>query len=413
MNIKLPDYAEKLLSPMRYKVLHGGRGSAKSYTVARLLLLKGANSRRKVLCAREFQNSIHESVHTLLKEQAEKIGLDKFYSFTNQSIVGNNGTEFMFKGVRQNVDSIKSIPSITDLWLEEAHTISKRSWDTLIPTIREEGSEIWVTFNPNEIDDPTYTMFLNKDGTPVQRDDAVVIKVNWDQNPWFPDVLKKEKDHLFKVNPDLADHVWNGNCRKNSHAQIFRNKWKVAEFEPQPGWDGPYFGADWGFSTDPMTLVKIYLDTDNRRLMIRKAEFIWGCELDYIPDFFDRIEGSRNHKIRADNARPETISHVKRRGFDIEAADKWPGSVEDGVEWLRTWNEIIIHPDCEHTNLKRGDEYVNYGMITEAKNYSYKVDRLTEDVLTDIVDAYNHGWDGARYAMQPLITKSSSILDLF
>ena len=410
--ISLPDYAEKLLDPYRYKVLLGGRGSAKSYTVARLLLLIGSQKRIRVLCAREFQNSITESVHKLLSEQIDELGLGDFYTVTNQSISGSNGSEFIFKGVRMNISSIKSMVGITHLWLEEAHTISKVSWDVLIPTIREPRSEIWVTFNPENDDDPTYTMFIDKDGNPVDRDDALVLHVNWDMNPWFPEVLMKEKDHLYKVNPDLAEHVWGGKTRKNSSAQIFRNKWRVEAFEHQEGWDGPYFGADWGFSNDPSVLVKIYLDTKNRRIMFRYAKFGFGVEIDYLPDLFDQVPESRYFKIRADGSRPETISHMQRRGFNIEAAEKWTGSVEDGIEWLRTWNEIIIHPDCEQNFIRDGVEF-KYGMITEAKNYSYKVDRLTQDILTDIVDAFNHGWDGARYACQPMISKNASILDMF
>lgn len=410
--VSLPDYTEELFNNYRYKVLYGGRGSAKSYSVARILLLRAANSKRRVLCAREFQNSITESVHKLLSDQIDEMGLSDFFDVTATSITGVNGSEFIFKGVRMNISSIKSMVGITDLWLEEAHTISKESWDVLIPTIREPGSEIWVTFNPDDEDDPTYKMFVDKSGEPLKRDDALILKVNWDLNPWFPDVLAKEKDYLYRVNPDLADHVWGGNCRKNSAAQIFRNKWVIREFEPEEDWDGPYFGADFGFAEDPAAIVKIYLNRKKRELLFRYAKFGYAVEIDYLPDMYDQIPGSREHKIRGDNSRPETISFVARRGFEMYPAEKWAGSVEDGIEWMRNWETIVFHPDCCDQDVIKDGQLIKYGMNVEAKNYSYKTDRLTGDVLTDIVDAYNHGFDAARYALEPLISNNFSCFDV-
>ena len=401
MKVQFPKYVRKFMSEgMRYRVLYGGRGSSKSYTIARLLLLLGKQKKLRVLCGREFQNSITESVHFLLKQEIDAMGLQHHYEVTNTYIHGKNGTEFIFKGVRMNIDSIKSMAGITHVWLEEAHSVSKVSWDTLIPTIREPNSEIWVSFNPDQEDDPTYKMFVDKEGQPIDRDDAIIIKVNWTDNPWFPEVLRKEKDHLYSVNPDLADHVWGGMCRTHSDAQIFKNKWVVREFESQSHFDGPYYGVDWGFSTDPTVVVKCYLDLRAREVLIRKSVFGYHVELDDIPEMLDSVDGIRDSIIRADNARPETISYISRCGFPIIGADKWKGSVEDGVEWLKSFNRIVIHPECTE-------------MISEAKNYSYKVDRLTQDVLVDIVDSYNHGWDAIRYAFDPLIQAGgSSILDV-
>jgi phage terminase large subunit len=400
MKLQLPKYAKALFEKKRFKVLYGGRGSSKSYTIARILLLEGFRRRIRVLCAREFQNSISESVHFLLVQEINALGLSGNYNITNSSISGINGTEFIFKGVRHNVQSIKSMTGLTHLWIEEAQTISQASWDVLTPTIREPESEIWLSFNPDGEDDPVYSMFITKEGEPIQRDDAVTIKVNWMDNPFFPDVLRKEKEYLYSVNPELADHIWGGKCRTHSDAQIFKHKWVVRDFEPDATMDGPYFGADWGFSVDPTTLVKVYVNRTNRELLIRYAEFGYGVELDDIPKMFDKVPQSRQFLIRADSARPETISYVGRKGFNITAVDKWKGSVEDGVEWLKSFEKIVIHPSCEK-------------MIQEAKNYSYKVDRLTQDVQVEIVDAYNHGWDAVRYAYDPLIQAgSASILSV-
>jgi len=383
---KLPYYAAKLLEPHRYKVIKGGRGSGKSFTVAKLLLMRGVQEKRFILCAREFQNSMADSVHKLLEEQVHELGLTDFYKVQKDSIVGNNGTVFIFKGLWRNLNSLKSIPGITDLWLEEAHTVSKTSWDVLVPTIREEGSEIWVTYNPESEDDPTHVKFCGKEPA----DDALVIEANWRDNPWFPNVLRKEKDHMKRTDYDLYMHVWEGETRNNSDAQIFKGKWKVDDFEVQEHWDGPYFGVDWGFSVDPTALVAIYVDVNANILYWRHEAGGTHIDLDDLPAEFDKVPGIRQRMIRADNARPETISYIANKGFIIEAADKWKGCVEDGIEWMKTFDKIIIHTDCPKT-------------ATEFRKYAFKVDRITGEITTHIVDAYNHYIDGGRYGLDPLI----------
>lgn len=393
--VHLPAWAEVLFKPKRYKVLYGGRGSAKSYTVAYVLLIKARKQFVRCLCAREFQNSISESVHKLLVEVIDDNGWQKYFKITDHRITClKTGSEFMFKGVRNNVQSIKSMQGITDLWLEEAQTISQKSWDVLVPTIRAEGSEIWVTFNPDDEDDPTYVKFVNKDGTPREMDNLICLNINWQQNPFFPEVLREEKDMLYKVNPDLADHVWGGLCRSNGEAQIFNGKWTFESFEIKDRWLGPYHGADWGFSQDPTVLVQLYIDEVENVLYIRRAVFGYGTELDHIPRvIFDEVPTSKTHEIIGDNARPETISHLCRKGYNVVACEKWPGSVEDGVDFLRNFSKIVIHTECED-------------MKTEARKYSYKVDRMTGKVLRDIVDDYNHGWDAVRYALEDYIKKA-------
>ncbi len=397
MKVQLADFALPLLQdPYRYKVLYGGRGSAKSYSIADVLLLRGCTSPRRILCAREFQNSISESVHQLLKERSNEIGLNDFYNFTNTSIAGKNGTEFFFKGIRQNVQSVKSMQGVTDCWIEEAQTISQISWETIIPTIRTPGSEIFVSFNPDSETDPTYQKFLGKEGPPPS---TYIRKVNWNDNPWFPDVLKAEKDHMYATNPDLANHVWGGECRSHSDAQIFKGKYIIEPFNITENLDGPYFGGDWGFSTDPLALIKVYIDWEGKRLLIRNEFHKRGVELEDIPQAFDTIPGSRERMIRADSARPETISFVEKKGFIIEGVRKWKGSVEDGIEFIKSFKEVVIHPDCRAT-------------AREFKNYSYKVDRLTQEVTTDIIDDWNHLIDSLRYALEPIISGEIGILDV-
>lgn len=391
MRVKLPHYAEPLFKPKRYKGLRGGRGSAKSHTIARVLLMMGKKKPLRILCAREFQNSIRESVHKLLSDVIYEYGLQSHYNVTLTSITGKNGTEFIFKGLHGSLMSIKSMEGIDILWLEEAQTISKYSWDVLIPTIRKEGSEIWASFNPENEDDPTYVRFVNENGESINNENMLSLEVNWDQNPWFPDTLRIEKDYLYEVDPDLADHVWGGKCRSNSDAQIFRGKYAVRSFEVDPSWLGPYLGVDWGFSTDPSVMIEMYINPAEKELMIRREAHGYHVEIDDLPELFDHIPTSRNVVSRGDNSRPETISYLKRQGFPIEPCTKWKGSVEDGIEFLRTFRKIVVHPDCPKT-------------LDECKWYSYKVDKLTGEVTTIIVDAHNHCFDAIRYGLEPLIT---------
>lgn len=360
-----------------------------------MLLIKGKKQAIRCLCSREFQNSIKESVLKLLVDLIYEMGLQEHYTFTQTSISGKNGTEFIFKGLHGSLASIKSMEGITDLWLEEAHTISQESWDILIPTIRQEGSEIWVTFNPDKETDPTYVKFIDENGNPRVNDDLLCMQINWRDNPWFPNVLGKEKDYLFEVNADLALHVWEGQCRSNSDSQIFANKWTMKDFEVNPSWSGPYLGADWGFSVDPTVMVELYVDPVERILYVRREAHGYHVELDDIPDLFDGIPVSRQVVSRGDNSRPETISHLTTKGFPIESCVKWKGSVEDGITFLRNFRKIIVHTDCPET-------------VTECKLYSYKVDKLTGKVTTDIVDLHNHCFDAIRYGLQDLIMASSN-----
>lgn len=212
---EFPDWAKPLRQPTRYKVMHGGRGGGKSYATADALLLEGAARKCRILCAREYQNSIKESVHYLLKERIYALGLEDFYKIQETTITGLNGTTFVFKGIRHNVQSIKSMAGLTHCWIEEGQTISAGSWQILVPTIREEGSEIWVTFNPHHSTDPMYSEFVTR-----TRQNAWVQQVNWRDNPWFPDTLDEERRAMAATDPDLYQHIWEGECWERSDAQV-------------------------------------------------------------------------------------------------------------------------------------------------------------------------------------------------
>jgi phage terminase large subunit len=195
--------------------------------------------------------------------------------------------------------------------------------------------------------------------------------------------------------------IWEGAYLENSDRQVLAGKYIVREFTPDPNsWDGPYFGADWGFAKDPTALVKCWVF--DGCLFIEHEAYRVGVEIDDLPRFFEAVPESDTHVIRADNARPETISHMQRHGFPkLKACEKWKGSVEDGVAHLRGYAQIIIHPRCKNT-------------AKEARLYSYKTDRLTGDILPIIRDENNHAMDAIRYALEPLIKcKNFGILNYY
>lgn len=682
--VDFPAPFQPLFQPHRYKVYYGGRGSGKSMSFARALLILGATRPLTVLCTREIQTSINDSVHRLLREQADALGLGSFYTVTKSAIYGQNGTEFTFKGLRFNSREIKSTEGVDICWVEEGQAVSADSWDVLIPTIRKPGSEIWISFNPLDETDPTFQRFVVN-----PPDNAYVRKVNFDENPYFPDVLANEMEWLKKRDYQSYLHIWEGEVRKYANALVFAGYFSVEDFET-PRDARFYQGADWGFAClsgdtlimtdkgeipirdiragdmvltrkgyrrvvaflprgrkkvytvdcgngrpitatadhrfytadgwkrvdelkavekicviqsssmaghtnaipmestritsivsgrraaggtngfttgicgkahtgrflqgvtfitsivirliialiisfvflkvtirksttqarwgqfpqkrwqntgnntaiipqtgksagqrllgrlkngaayarnvarnilllmfikdsvprnagrkatqgmqdgntlaryvgkdslsrhttntppalviapiscqsqsgwedvydlsiegeheffangvlvhncDPTTLIRCFIR--DRKLYIDREAWGIGVEIDKTPALFDTIDTARLYPIKADCARPETISYMKRQGFRISAAKKWQGSVEDGIEFLKTF-DIVIHPRCKHT-------------IDEFNHYSYKVDKQTNDILPQIVDANNHIVDGLRYAMDGLI----------
>ncbi len=204
--IVIPEAFHDLLIPKRYKVFYGGRGGAKSHNFARTLLIMGMESKKRIVCLREIQNSIKDSVHRLLSDIIESHDLSFFYEVQKDSIKGKNGTEFAFKGLKNNVSGLKSLEGFDIAWVEEAENVSDRSWEVLIPTIRKKGSEIWVTFNPRFPDDPTYQRMVANSND----EDFLVKKVSWEDNPFFPETLKKEKDRLKNTDFVAYKHIWEG-----------------------------------------------------------------------------------------------------------------------------------------------------------------------------------------------------------
>lgn len=385
LDLELPECMEPLFQPARYKVFYGGRGGGKSWCFARVLLMLALQRKIRVLCAREFQVSIADSVHRLLCDQISALGLEGRYSITKTQITSALGSEFIFKGLHHNAQEIKSLEGVDICWVEEAQSVSRESWDLLIPTIRKQGSEIWISFNPGLPDDETWKRFVLN---PPQ--DAVVVKVGWEDNPWFPETLRGEMEYCRSIDPEAFAHIWGGEPRVISEAQVFRGRYEVTPFETPA--DARFFhGVDWGFAKDPTALVRLFVR--DGCLYLDAEAYGVGVELDELPQLFDSIPTSRKWPVKADAARPETISFMCRKGFRVSAAKKWAGSVEDGVALLKGFRRIYIHPRCTHA----ADEF---------RLYSYKVDKNNGDVLPVIVDAHNHIIDAARYALDGYVKKA-------
>jgi phage terminase large subunit len=357
-----------------------------------MLVLRSIQSQVRILCARELQNSVQDSVHQLLVDQIQSLGLAGAFEINESKIVSHIGSEFLFKGLRgmkNNAQQIKSLEGIDICWIEEGQTISAPSMQTITPTIRKPNSEIWITFNPDQPTDPVYQLVTNPP------EGAIVRRVNWDSNPWFKDTsLPIEREWMLKTDPDAYAHVWEGECRQNSDAQVLKGKIEVRAFVPGD-WDGPYQGIDWGFASDPTAMVRCWVD--KQCLYIEHEAYGVGIEIDQLPVVFDNaIPNSRMYQTRADSARPETISYLNRHGYDrIVSVEKWAGSVQDGVAFLRSFDKIIIHPRCKHTQ-------------EESRLWSYKVDRLTGDILPELQDRHNHTWDAVRYALAPMIRRKDA-----
>lgn len=416
---RLPGWAKVFWEPdLRHIALKGGRASgAKSRSTAAALLIQGAESPRRVVCGREIQRSIRDSVKTLLDDTILRLGLgpagipgqNGFYHSTQQGIVGANGTRFIFLGTRHNVEQLKSLEGITDWWQEEARTTSSETIETLEPTLRLNGSRFIWTWNAKLRTDPVDAMFCGPHGPPPR---SRVLHLQPEHNPWFPDVLR-EKMEYDKIR-DYARymHIWRGAYWERDDAKVFTN-WEVADFDTP---DGAVlrFGADWGFSIDPTVLVRAFIgwwdgvtatpDWNGDTLFVDHEAYRVKCPIDDTPALFagtddtqikprwnnpnqwPGVPGALLWSITADSARPETIAYMAARGFRIEPAIKGAGSIEDGVEFLKSYH-VVIHTRCTNT-------------ADEMATYSYKVDKQTEQVLPVLADKDNNTIDALRYALE-------------
>ncbi len=370
-----------LLEPSRYKGLHGGRGGAKSHFFAEHLIERCLLRRCRAVCIREVQKTLTQSAKLLLEDKIKLFGLEREFHVLTSHIETPREGIIIFNGMQDHTaSSIKSLEGFDVAWIEEAQSLSQRSLDLLRPTIREDGSEIWASWNPDKDTDPI-DVLLRKDPPP----DAIVLETSYRDNPFFPDVLRKEMEWDKRRDYEKYEHVWEGGYQKHAESRVFKN-WKQEEFET-PADALHYFGADWGFSVDPSTLVRCHLS--GRTLFVDHEAYQIGVEIDHLGALFDRVPGAREWEIVADSARPETISYLQRHGFPrMVAAKKGPNSVKEGVIFLQNY-DIVVHPRCVQT-------------IKELTHYSYVIDKKTETVTPLLADEKNHIIDPLRYATEKL-----------
>ena len=380
-----------LFQPSRYKVLYGGRGGAKSWGVARALLIKGAQAPLRVLCAREFQTSIKDSVHKLLCDQIEALGLGSFYEITQTNIKGKNGSEFSFVGLKNNVANVKSYEGVDVCWVEEAQTTSRMSWNVLIPTIRKEKSEIWVTFNPELETDETYQRFVLN-----PPENCIVQKINWSDNPWFPETLKLEKDALKHRDAQAYNVVWEGLCRQTVDGAIFAREMQMAELDgriTKVNYDATkpvhaIFDLGWSDATAIWFLQFVGMETR----LIRYIEGNQQTMSDYLAKMqtfgymYDTLwlpHDAENKTLAANGRSIEEI--VRNAGYKTKIIPRTP--IMDSINAART---LFTNMWFDRENCHEGLQCL--------RHYRYDVDPDTKQFSkTPLHDNYSHGADAFRY----------------
>jgi len=375
----------------RYRVLYGGRGGAKSWGVARALLIKAAKEPLRILCAREFMTSMRDSVHKLLSDQIVDLNLQSFFEITQASIRGKNGSEFSFVGLKNNVANVKSYEGIDICWVEEASSVTRLSWNVLIPTIRKPDSEIWITFNPELETDETYQRFVVH-----KPDNAVVTKVNWNDNPWFPDTLKLEMESLKARDPEAHRTVWEGFCRQTVDGAIFAKEVQMAELENRIT-RVPYdatkpvhavFDLGWADATAIWFVQFIGMETRLIRYIEDNQQTIshYLAEMQKFGYVYDTLwlpHDAQNKTLAANGRSIEEI--VRAAGYKTRIIDKTP--VVDSINAART-----IFRSCYF------DRENCYDGLQCLRHYRYEVDPDTKQFSRNpLHDQYSHGADAFRY----------------
>jgi phage terminase large subunit len=370
--------------------MYGGRGSAKSWSVARALLILACQKPIRVLCARETQKSIQESVHRLLKDQIELMGLQDFFEVQETKIIGKNGSDFAFAGIRQQgVTNLKSFEGVDVVWVEEAQVVTRKSWDVLIPTIRKPGSEIWITFNPELDSDETYERFVL---TPP--DGARVIPVNWSDNPWFPAELETERLAWKKRDPIGYETVWEGKCRPAVEGAIYAREIDALQRDGRLR-NVPYDPMlkvhtvwDLGWN-DAMSIVFVqrqasevrvidYIEDSHRTLDSYVAEIKdrrWNWGTDYLP------HDGRAKNIQTGKSAEEILRALGRTVQITPNLD-----IESGIKAAR-----MMFPRCyiEQTKCK--------ALVNALKRYKRQMNQITNEPGAPLHDENSHGADAFRY----------------
>lgn len=384
MSVEFPGKLKFLFEPHRYKVLHGGRGSAKSWGIARALLILAAQRPLRILCTREVQKSIKDSVHRLLTDQGQALGLGAFYEVLETEIRGRNGSLFLFAGLAQHtVESIKSFEGVDIVWVEEAQVVTKRSWDVLLPTIRKNGSEVWLSLNPDMETDETYQRFV---ASPPM--DAVVVQMNWRDNPWFPEVLEKERQETLRRDRDNYDNIWEGKPRLVSEGAIYKAEIEAlhadGRIRPVPydpilpvhtvwdlGWNDAMTIGFFQRSNAEVRCID-YIEDTHRTLdwyvgEIEKRRWRWGT--DFIP------HDGRSRNFQTGKSTEEALQAMSRNVVVLPALD-----IEEGIKAARMMFPRVYFDQDKTARL-----------LECLKRYQRAINQTTREPMGPLHDEYSHG----------------------
>jgi len=390
LDVQFPDWSQFLFQPARFKVAHGGRGSGKSWAYARALILAAANGGARILCTREVQKSIKDSVHRLLSDQIEAMGLGNKFEILETTIRGPGGSEFLFAGLANHtVESIKSYEGVTHCWIEEAQSVSKKSLDILTPTIRREGSEIWVTFNPLMDTDEVWKRFVLN--TPPN---AVVMQVNWNDNPWFPDVLEQERLHCQATSPADYDNIWEGQCRPTVEGAIYAGE-MAAVMSEQRITNVPYdprlkAHAIWDLGwNDAMSIIIVQRGLSDMRIIgyleDRFKTLDWyAAQLKALPynwahDWLPHDGNTKDFKTGKSTA--EILKSFGRKTKQTPNI-----GIEPGIKAAR-----MTLPRCYFDKVK------TERLVECLKRYRRSIPQTTGEPGSPVHDEYSHGADAMRY----------------
>lgn len=395
LSIELPDKITPAVENLSTNecdriVLYGGRGGAKSDSVAAIAVMESYIDDGVILCGREIQKTISDSLYSALVAEIENRGIGGHFKILNNEITNLvTGARFIFAGFKTNITNIKSIKKLRVVIAEEAENVSQASWDTILPTPRYNKVRFYIVFNPRFEDDPTYKEFVLK-----QDNRTLIININWRDNPWFPESLERQRQRDLNGDAGRYNWIWEGKFLKISDASIFAKKLEVKEFEVDKSYGDPLLGGDWGFSNDPTAAIEAY--AKDGCLFIRNACAKVGLELDDTASYLlSHVPVLAKYTSRFDCSRPETINKVQKEIRLLKGCSKWSGSVEDGIVHIQSYKKIYVHPDAECC-------------YAELASYSYKLDKHGEPTAIPI-DKDNHYADALRYALEPLIRKKAKV----
>lgn len=365
----------------RHFALFGGRGGAKSHGIANAIIAHSSQRNERVVCGRQFQNSIRDSSKALLEAKIRDMGLSGSWSSTERELVNSSTkSRITFIGMDRNPDSAKSLEGATIFWGEEAQTFTKRSIELIIPTLRAKGSRLYWSWNPRYTDDPIDAFFRGQ--TPPSR--SYIRAVGYQDNPWFYQTeMPQEMADMRRTNPKRCEHVWGGAYDENPDGLILPNH-EIGRPEYIPQKCYPRFGIDFGFASDATALVKSYLIPEISCIYIAQEAHGHGIPTRDLPALMDQVTESRDWPIIGDSSRPETIEALCHAGFNVMGSRKGAGSVRDGLTWMQGY-KLLIDPRCTQTAY-------------EVKRYKWKEDRNGRIMPTPDGRCEDHCIDALRYA---------------